>query len=92
MLMAYCLGQVGALIPTPGGIGGVQGVAILALGSPGAPAKVATAGVLAWTGVSLATQLVWGGIGYLRLQRTMRLWERGDPPLDARPRRPGGGA
>ncbi len=85
MLMAYCLGQVGALIPTPGGIGGVQGMAILALVSAGAPAKVATAGVLAWTGVSLATQLVWGGIGYIRLQRTMRVWERAAARLGARP-------
>ena len=82
MLMAYFIGQVGSLVPLPGGIGGVQGLAIMVLVAGGAPAHIATAGVLVWTGVSLGTQIVWGMWQYWGLRKTMKKWEAegGAPP------------
>ncbi len=82
MLMAYFIGQVGSLVPLPGGIGGVQGLAIGVLVVGGAPADIATAGVLVWTGVALGTQIVWGLWQYWGLRRATRQWEAegGSPP------------
>lgn len=82
MLMAYFIGQVGSLIPLPGGIGGVQGLAIGVLVVGGAPASTATAGVLVWTGVALGTQIVWGLWQYWGLRRSTKQWEAegGSPP------------
>ncbi len=85
MLMAYFIGQVGSLIPVPGGIGGVQGLAIGVLVVGGAPASTATAGVLVWTGVALGTQIVWGLWQCWGLRRSTRQWEAegGSPPTAA---------
>ena len=81
MLMAYFIGQVGSLIPLPGGIGGVQGLAIGVLIAGGAPAHTATAGVLVWTGVALGTQIVWGFWQYWGLHKSMKKWQaEGDQP------------
>ncbi len=81
MLMAYFIGQVGSLIPLPGGIGGVQGLAIGVLIAGGAPGATATAGVLVWTGVALGTQIVWGFWQYWGLHKSMKTWQaEGDHP------------
>ncbi len=80
MMMAYFIGQVGSIIPLPGGIGGVQGLAIGVLIAGGADAATATAGVLVWTGVALGTQIVWGMFQYLRLRKSMKAWEAEGAP------------
>lgn len=48
VLMAYLLGQLGGLIPIPGGIGGLDGGLIGALVLYGVPAAGATAAVFAY--------------------------------------------
>lgn len=85
MLLAYFIGQVGSIIPLPGGIGGVQGLAIGVLIAGGMEAHYATAGVLVWTGVALGTQIVWGLIQYWGLRASMRRWEAEEdaPPAAA---------
>ena len=45
LLLAYLLGQLGALIPVPGGIGGVDAGLVGALILYGTPATTAAAGV-----------------------------------------------
>lgn len=75
MMMAYFIGQVGSIVPLPGGIGGVQGLAIGVLVAGGASGATAAAGVLVWTGVALGTQIVWGMFQYLRLRKSMKAWE-----------------
>lgn len=84
MLLAYFIGQVGSLIPLPGGIGGVQGLAIGVLVAGGMPAHSATAGVLVWTGVALGTQIVWGLFEYWFLRKSIKRWqaENGDAPAE----------
>lgn len=78
MLMAYFIGQVGSLVPLPGGIGGVQGLAIMVLAAGGMEAHYAAAGVLVWTGVALGTQIVWGLWQYWFLHRSIRRWQAED--------------
>ncbi len=78
MLMAYFIGQVGSLVPLPGGIGGVQGLAIGVLVAGGMDAHYATAGVLVWTGVALGTQIVWGMWQYWRLRKSIHGWQAED--------------
>ncbi|MBL6633006.1 MAG: lysylphosphatidylglycerol synthase domain-containing protein [Actinomycetota bacterium] len=78
MLMAYFIGQVGSLIPLPGGIGGVQGLAIGVLVAGGMEVHSATAGVLVWTGVALGTQIVWGLWQYWFLRKSIKRWQAED--------------
>lgn len=79
MLLAYFIGQVGSLIPLPGGIGGVQGLAIGVLVAGGMEVHSATAGVLVWTGVALGTQIVWGLWQYWGLRKSIKRWQAEDP-------------
>lgn len=78
MLMAYFIGQVGSLVPLPGGIGGVQGLAIAVLVAGGMEVHYATAGVLVWTGVALGTQIVWGMWQYWFLRKSIKTWQAED--------------
>ncbi|MBM3664261.1 MAG: flippase-like domain-containing protein [Actinobacteria bacterium] len=78
MLMAYFIGQVGSLVPLPGGIGGVQGLAIAVLVAGGMEVHNATAGVLVWTGVALGTQIVWGTWQYWFLRKSIKKWQAED--------------
>ena len=78
MLLAYFIGQVGSLVPLPGGIGGVQGLAIGVLVAGGMEAHSATAGVLVWTGVALGTQIVWGMWQYWFLRKSIKRWQAED--------------
>lgn len=85
MLLAYFIGQVGSLVPLPGGIGGVQGLAIAVLVAGGMEAHYATAGVLVWTGVALGTQIVWGMWQYFFLRKSLKRWKAEQPPGAADP-------
>jgi len=71
IVLAYAVGQLGGLIPIPGGIGGVDGGLIAAFVIYGTPAPVATAAVLAYRTVQLGLPAVVGTIGFVRLQRTL---------------------
>lgn len=83
MLMAYFIGQVGSLVPLPGGIGGVQGLAIAVLVAGGMEVHSATAGVLVWTGVALGTQIVWGMWQYWFLRKSIKRWQAEDEAAEA---------
>ncbi len=91
MLMAYFIGQVGSLVPLPGGIGGVQGLAIAVLVAGGMEVHSATAGVLVWTGVALGTQIVWGMWQYWFLRKSIKRWQAEDEANEAGPGTGAGG-
>jgi uncharacterized protein (TIRG00374 family) len=67
----YLLGELGGLIPLPGGIGGVD------LGLVGAytlyhvPIGAATAAVLGYRAIALVVPLVLGAVAFLRLRRSV---------------------
>jgi len=67
----YLLGELGGLIPVPGGIGGVD------LGLVGAytlyhvPVGAATAAVLGYRAIALVVPVVLGSVAFLRLRRSV---------------------
>jgi uncharacterized membrane protein YbhN (UPF0104 family) len=78
VLMGYLIGQLGGLLPIPGGVGGIDGGLIGTLVVYGAPAGVTVAAVLAYRLILFWIPLL-GGIGaFVSLRRGMRDRERRD--------------
>ncbi len=69
---AYVIGQLGGLIPLPGGIGGIDGGLIGALTLYGSPLAQATAAVLAYRVVQLGIPAILGSAAFFQLRRTLR--------------------
>jgi uncharacterized membrane protein YbhN (UPF0104 family) len=72
LVMAYFVGQLGNLLPLPGGIGGVDGALIGALVGFGTPAGLAIAGVLAYRAFSFWLPTIPGVLAYVHLLREDR--------------------
>ena len=70
-VFAYVIGQLGGLIPLPGGIGGIDGGLIGALALYGSPLSQATAAVLAYRVVQLGIPAILGSVAFLQLRRTL---------------------
>ncbi len=71
-VLAYTLGQVGALIPTPGGVGGTEGGLIGMFVVYGAHAAQAAAAVLAYRVFQLGLPALFGLIAFGRIRRRLR--------------------
>jgi uncharacterized membrane protein YbhN (UPF0104 family) len=67
-VLAYTIGHAGALLPTPGGVGGTEGGLIGMMVVYGAPADAATAAVLAYRVWQLGMPAVFGAISMLRIR------------------------
>ncbi len=67
LLLAYVVGQLGALIPLPGGVGGADGGLIAALVLYGTPLATAAAAVLAFRAFQLGVPALLGGFALARL-------------------------
>lgn len=72
VVMAYLIGQLGGLIPLPGGVGGVDGGLIGALVLYGIGAAAAASAVLAYRGLVLLLPVALGIPTSLVLQRRLR--------------------
>ncbi|MBK5220357.1 MAG: flippase-like domain-containing protein [Thermoleophilia bacterium] len=70
-VFAYVIGQLGGLIPLPGGIGGIDGGLIGALTLYGSPLAQATAAVLAYRVVQLSIPAILGSVAFVQLRRTL---------------------
>lgn len=70
--LAYLLGQLGALIPVPGGIGGTKAGLIGALVRYGSATATATAAVLAYRALLLVIPATLGGWAFSVLKRAPR--------------------
>ncbi len=70
-VFAYVIGQLGGLVPLPGGIGGIEGGLIGALALYGSPLALATAAVLAYRVVQLGLPAVLGSVAFLQLRHTL---------------------
>lgn len=70
-VFAYVIGQLGGLIPVPGGIGGTDGSLIAALAVYGSPLAQATAAVLAYRAFQLGIPAILGSIAFIQLRRTL---------------------
>jgi uncharacterized protein (TIRG00374 family) len=71
ILMAYLIGQLGGLLPLPGGIGGIDGGLIGALVVYGVPVAASTAAVLAYRVILFWLPLIAGGTAFASLRRDM---------------------
>jgi uncharacterized protein (TIRG00374 family) len=82
LVFGYVVGQLGGLIPLPGGIGGTDGGLIGALVLYGAPLSTATAAVLAYRAFQLGVPAVLGTVAFFRLRNTLAGLPR---PSDGKP-------
>ena len=64
LLMGYLIGQLGGLLPIPGGIGGIDGGLLGCLILFGTPAAVTAAAVLAYRVILFWLPLIVGGIAF----------------------------
>jgi uncharacterized membrane protein YbhN (UPF0104 family) len=71
ILMGYLIGQLGGLLPIPGGIGGIDGGLIGTLIVYGAPAAGTAAAVLAYRVILFWLPLLLGGLAFATLRRDM---------------------
>ena len=78
VLMGYLIGQLGGLLPIPGGVGGIDGGLIGTLVVYGAPAAATAAAVLAYRAILFWLPLVVGGAAFVALQRGLNRPDRPD--------------
>ena len=78
VLMGYLIGQLGGLLPLPGGVGGIDGGLIGTLIVYGAPAAPTAAAVLAYRVILFWLPLVGGAIAFAFLRRALDRAERPD--------------
>jgi uncharacterized membrane protein YbhN (UPF0104 family) len=71
ILMGYLIGQLGGLLPIPGGVGGIDLGLIGTLIVYGAPAAATAAAVLAYRIILFWLPLIVGGIAFEMLRRDM---------------------
>ena len=69
ILLGYLIGQLGGLLPIPGGIGGIDGGLLGTLIVFGAPAAATAAAVLAYRVILFWLPLVTGAIAFYSLQK-----------------------
>jgi uncharacterized protein (TIRG00374 family) len=86
VLMGYLIGQLGGLLPIPGGIGGIDGGLIGTLIVYGAPAAATTAAVLAYRVILFWLPLIVGGVSFWALRKGLN---HPDRPDLCRPVQPG---
>ncbi|MHB8233846.1 MAG: lysylphosphatidylglycerol synthase transmembrane domain-containing protein [Solirubrobacteraceae bacterium] len=70
--IAYLIGELGGLIPVPGGIGGVDAGLVGTLALYNVSLASAAGAVLAYRAIALWVPAVLGGIAFLLLRRTLR--------------------
>jgi uncharacterized protein (TIRG00374 family) len=71
ILLGYLIGQLGGLLPLPGGFGGIDGGLIGTLIVFGAPAATTAAAVLAYRVILFWLPLVVGGAAFWSLRRAL---------------------
>ena len=72
VLMGYLIGQLGGLLPIPGGVGGIDGGLIGTLIVFGAPAAVTVAAVLVYRVILFWVPLLGGGVEFVSLTRALK--------------------
>jgi uncharacterized membrane protein YbhN (UPF0104 family) len=78
VMMGYLIGQLGGLLPLPGGVGGIDGGLIGTLIVYGAPAAETAAAVLAYRVILFWLPLIGGAIAFAFLRRALDRAERPD--------------
>jgi uncharacterized membrane protein YbhN (UPF0104 family) len=87
LVLCYFLGQIGNLLPLPGGVGGTEGGMLGALAASGVDASVSVLAVVSYQMISTYLPALPGLAAYVSLRRRMKRWDRaagGDQPRVAR--------
>ena len=69
-VFAYAIGQLGGLVPLPGGVGGTDGGLIAAFALLGTPVAIAAAAVLAYRAFQLGVPAILGIAAFAQLRRS----------------------
>jgi uncharacterized membrane protein YbhN (UPF0104 family) len=88
ILMGYLIGQLGGLLPIPGGVGGIDGGLIGALIVFGAPPAATAAAVLAYRVILIWLPLLVGAAAFASLRRGLNRPDRPELCGDAATRAP----
>lgn len=72
LVVAYLIGQLGGLLPLPGGIGGIEGGLIGTFVIYNVPAAPATVAVLTYRVLALWIPAILGSLAFVRLRTTLR--------------------
>jgi uncharacterized membrane protein YbhN (UPF0104 family) len=78
VLMGYLIGQLGGLLPIPGGVGGIDGGLIGTLLVYGAPGAATAAAVLLYRVILFWIPLLTGAVAFTSLRRALAQDERAD--------------
>jgi uncharacterized protein (TIRG00374 family) len=78
LVLCYFLGQMGNLLPLPGGVGGTEGGMLGAFAASGVDASVSVLAVVSYQMISTYLPALPGVAAYVGLRRRMKRWER--PP------------
>ena len=78
LLMGYLIGQLGGLLPLPGGLGGIDGGLFGTLVVYGTPAATTAAAVLAYRVILFWLPLIVGGLAFWSLRRGLNDPDRPD--------------
>ena len=78
ILLGYLIGQLGGLLPLPGGLGGIDGGLIGTLIVYGTPAAAAAAAVVAYRVILFALPLLLGAVAFISLRRGLNRTDRPD--------------
>ncbi len=78
LLMGYLIGQLGGLLPIPGGIGGIDGGLLGTLVVYGTPAATTAAAILAYRAILFWLPLIVGTVAFISLRRGLNDPERPD--------------
>jgi uncharacterized protein (TIRG00374 family) len=85
VIVAYFVGQLGNLLPLPGGIGGVESAMVGALAAFGVDAGLALVAVLSYRAFSFWLPTVPGAIAFVQLRRRTQRWDEEDEALRSAP-------
>ena len=78
VLMAYLIGQMGGLLPIPGGLGGIDGGLLGTFVLYGTPLAITAAAVLAYRVILFWLPLLVGSVAFLSLRRGLNRPDRPD--------------
>jgi uncharacterized membrane protein YbhN (UPF0104 family) len=78
ILMGYLIGQLGGLLPLPGGLGGIDGGLLGTLIVYGTPVATTAAAVLAYRVILFWLPLIVGGLAFASLRRGLNRPDRPD--------------
>ena len=76
ILLGYLIGQLGGLLPLPGGLGGIDGGLIGTLIVYGTPAAASAAAVVAYRVILFALPLLLGAVAFISLRRGLNKPDR----------------